>query len=187
MEMLTKIKEETDSSFVTLFNDWQELNNHDNRTEFKLDLIEKFIADTKERILIISRDSSSSYRASLIQFLVKLTEQKELLEDELHGNSNILQEIQPCSNCLKDVPFNPRYTEYVCEDCRGKEIRDMNGTLVSFCNGDFGGGLIVMYHDENSIVIKEDKSFRNFECYIDGKPFIASPAYFGGIVIQKKD
>jgi hypothetical protein len=48
METLTKIKEATDSSFVTLFNDWQELNNHDNRTEFKLDLIEKFIADTNK-------------------------------------------------------------------------------------------------------------------------------------------
>ncbi|MDZ7899903.1 MAG: hypothetical protein U5N85_18000 [Arcicella sp.] len=186
METLTKIKEATNSSFVTLFNDWQELNNHDNRTEFKLDLIEKFITDTKERILGISRDSPSSYRASLIHFLVKLTEQKELLEDELRGNPNITEQTQPCSNCLKDVPFNPRYTEYVCEDCREKETRDSNGTLVSFCNSDFGGGLLVIYHDENNKVIREDKSFRKFECFIDGKPFIASPAYFGGIIIQKK-
>ena len=102
------------------------------------------------------------------------------LESELH-------ETQPCSNCLKDVPLNPRYPQYICEDCRNKEIRDINGTLVEFCNKGFGGGLLVIYCDENKQVIREDASFTKFECYLDGKTFIASEAKFGGIVIQKKD
>ena len=98
-----------------------------------------------------------------------------------------VEEIQLCSNCLKDVPHNPRYSKYICNDCRIKDTRDANGTLVEFCNKDFGGGLIVIYHDENHQVIREDYSFSTFECYIDGKPFIAQGAYFGGIVVQKKD
>jgi hypothetical protein len=186
METLTKIQDKTDSSFVDLFNDWKELNTNDNRTNFKLDLIEKFIADTNERILA-SKNAPKSYRASLIDFLVKLSLQKELLENELQGESVMLEETQSCSNCLKDVPHSLRYPEYICEDCRNKEIRDINGTLVEFCNKGFGGGLLVIYCDENKQVIREDTSFIKFECYLDGKTFIASEAKFGGIVIQKKD
>ncbi len=186
METLTKIQDKSDSSFVDLFNDWKELNTNDSRTTFKLDLIEKFITDTKERILA-SKNAPKTYRASLIDFLVKLSLQKELLENELQGESVTIQETQPCSNCLKDVPFNPRYPNYICEDCQNKEIRDINGILVEFCNKDFGGGLLVFYCDENKQVIRQDTSFSKFECYIDGKPFIASEAKFGGIIIQKKD
>ncbi len=109
-----------------------------------------------------------------------LSLEKEELEREV-------EETQPCSNCLKDVPLNPRYPEYICKDCQNKEIRDANGTLVKFCNKDIGGGLVVIYYDENQQVIREDTSFTKFECYLDGKPFIASEAKFGGIVIQNKD
>jgi hypothetical protein len=186
METLTKIQDKTDSSFVDLFNDWKELNTNDNRTNFKLDLIEKFIADTNERILA-SKNAPKSYRASLIDFLVKLSLQKEILEDELQEKSVAVEETQSCSNCLKNVAHSPRYPEYICEDCRNKEIRDINGTLVEFCNKGFEGGLLVIYYDENKQVIREDTSFSKFECYLDGKPFIASEAKFGGIVIQKKD
>ena len=153
---------------------------------FKLDLIKKFIADTNERILA-SKNAPKSYRASLIDFLVKLSVQKEILEDELKGESVAIEETQPCSNCLKDVPLNPRYPQYICEDCRNKEIRDANGIIVKFCNKDIGGGLVVIYYNENQQVIREDYSFSKFECYIDGKSFIASEAKFGGIVVQKKD
>lgn len=186
METLTKIQGKTDSLFIDLFNDWKQLNSNDNRTTFKLDLIEKFITDTKERILA-SKTAPKNYRASLIDFLVKLSLQKELLENELQGESATVGETQLCPNCLKGIPFNLRYPHYICQDCRNKNIRDTNGTLVEFCNKDFGGGLIVTYYDENQQVIREDYSFSKFECYIDGKPFIAQLAYFGGIVIQKKE
>jgi hypothetical protein len=116
----------------------------------------------------------------IVKLVSVLSLEKEALESEL-------QETQPCSNCLKDVLHNPRYPEYICEDCRNKEIRDINGTLVEFCNKGFGGGLLVIYYDENKQLIREDTSFTKFECYLDGKPFIASEAKFGGIVIQKKD
>jgi predicted RNA-binding Zn-ribbon protein involved in translation (DUF1610 family) len=109
-----------------------------------------------------------------------LSLEKEELESEL-------QETKPCSNCLKEVPPNPRYPKYICKDCLNKEIRDENGILVKFCNKDIGGGLVVIYYDDNQQIIREDYSFSKFECYLDGKPFIASEAKFGGIVIQKKD
>lgn len=116
----------------------------------------------------------------IMKLVSVLSLEKEALESEL-------QETQPCSNCLKDVPHSPRYPKYICEDCRNKEIRDINGTLVKFCNKGFGGVLLVIYYDENKQVIREDTSFNKFECYLDGKTFIASEAKFGGIVIQKKD
>jgi hypothetical protein len=186
METLTKIQDKLDSAFVDLFNDWKELNINDSRTTFKLDLIEKFITDTKERILA-SKNAPKSYRASLIDFLVKLSLQKELLENELQGGFITVEETQPCSNCFKNVSYNPRYPQYICEDCRNKEMRDENGTLVKFRNKNLGGGLVVIYYDDNEQVVREEYSFSKFECYIDGKPFIVTEAKFGGIVIQKKD
>jgi predicted RNA-binding Zn-ribbon protein involved in translation (DUF1610 family) len=116
--------------------------------------------------------------------IMKLVSVLSLEKEELETET---EETQPCSNCLKDVPHNSRYPEYICKDCQNKEIRDANGTLVEFCNKGFGGGLLVIYYDENKQVIREDTSFSKFECYLDGKPFIASEAKFGGIVIQKKD
>jgi hypothetical protein len=116
--------------------------------------------------------------------IMKLVSVLSLEKEELETET---EETQPCSNCFKDVPHNSRYPEYICKDCQNKEIRDANGTLVEFCNKGFGGGLLVIYYDENKQVIREDTSFSKFECYLDGKPFIASEAKFGGIVIQKKD
>ena len=109
------------------------------------------------------------------------------MENELQGEFTTIEKTQPCSNCLKDVPHSPKYPKYICEDCRNKEIRDLNGVLVKFCNKDIGGGLVVIYHDDHQQIIRKDYSFSKFECYLDGKPFIASEAKFGGIVIQKKD
>jgi hypothetical protein len=45
----------------------------------------------------------------------------------------------------------------------------------------------MIYYDDNQQVIREDYSFSKFECYLNGKPFIASEEKFGGIVILKKD
>ena len=98
-----------------------------------------------------------------------------------------LEETQLCSNCIKDVPHNPRYPKYICHSCQSKEIKDLNGTIVGFSNIGMSGGLRVSYYNENNETIKEDSSQRQFECYIDGKSFIAQAAYFGGIVIQKAD
>jgi hypothetical protein len=186
METLTKKQNKSDSSFVDLFNDWKELNTNDSRTTFKLDLIEKFITDTKDRILA-SKKAPKSYRASLIDFLEKLSVQKELLENELKGESVSTEETQLCSNCFKEVPYNQRYPQYICKDCYNKEMRDEYGTLVKFRNKDFSGGLVVIYCDDNEQEMREEYSFSKFECYIDGKPFIAREARFGGIVIQKMD
>lgn len=94
---------------------------------------------------------------------------------------------QFCSNCLREVDCDPRYPKYICHSCQSKEIKDLNGTIVYFSNIDMSGGLRVSYYDENNQKIREDSSQRQFECYIDGKPFIAQEARFGGIVIQKKD
>ena len=51
----------------------------------------------------------------IMKLVSVLSLEKEALESEL-------QETQPCSNCLKDVPHSPRYPKYICEDCRNKEI-----------------------------------------------------------------
>ena len=137
--------------------------------------MESYIKILEAKLLVDTLPTKETVRIMKLVSILSLE-----LESELH-------ETQPCSNCLKDVPLNPRYPQYICEDCRNKEIRDINGTLVEFCNKDIGGGLVVIYYDGNQQVICEDYSFSKFECYIDGKSFIASEAKFGGIVIQKKD
>lgn len=140
--------------------------------------IESYIKISEAKLLDDTLSREETVRIMKLVSILSL--KKEELDSEL-------QETQPCSNCLKDVPFNPRYPEYICEDYQNKEIRDVNGMLVKFCNKDIGGGLVVIYYDENQQIIREDYSFSKFECHIDGKPFNASEAKFGGVVIQKKD
>lgn len=93
---------------------------------------------------------------------------------------------QFCSNCTKEVRYNPRYPKYICSICSSKDKYSQDGLLLEFYNTDLSGGLKIVYKDIHGNVLGEDDSKSEFLCLIDGKEFIVQEARFGGIVIQKK-
>ncbi|MPT30786.1 MAG: hypothetical protein E2600_03795 [Chryseobacterium sp.] len=93
---------------------------------------------------------------------------------------------QFCSNCTKEVKYNPRYPKYICSICSSKDKYSPDRMLLEFYNTDLSGGLKIVYKDIHGNVLGEDDSKSEFLCLIDGKDFIVQEARFGGIVIQKK-
>ncbi|MFC5873165.1 hypothetical protein SAMN05443633_1128 [Chryseobacterium arachidis] len=93
---------------------------------------------------------------------------------------------QFCSNCTKEVRYNPRYPKYICSICSSKDKYSQDGMLLEFYNTDLSGGLKIVYKDIDGNVLREDDSKAECLCLIDGKEFTAQEARFGGIVIQKK-
>lgn len=83
---------------------------------------------------------------------------------------------QTCPICSKEVVENPRYSNYVCEDCSEKAVTD-KGEKIKFYNTDaLGYGVTAE---------KEDGSTYNSNiCYIEKIKCKASEARFGGIVIM---
>lgn len=94
---------------------------------------------------------------------------------------------QFCSNCNKEVRYNPRYPKYICSDCSAKNKYSKEGQLLEFYNSDLSGGLNIVYKDTEGNVVKEDDSKSECICLIDGKDFFAQEARFGGVVIQKSE
>jgi hypothetical protein len=94
---------------------------------------------------------------------------------------------QWCSNCFKEVYYQPRYPKYICSDCFSKNKFDENGNLLEFSNLGFSGGFRITYLDNNGVTLREDDTQEYGECLIDGKLFFAQEARLGGIVIQRKD
>ncbi len=93
---------------------------------------------------------------------------------------------QFCSNCTKEVKYNPRYPKYICSICSSKDKYSQDGMLLEFYNTDLSGGLKIVYKDIDGNVLREDDSKAECLCLIDGKEFTAQEARFGGIVIHKK-
>lgn len=93
---------------------------------------------------------------------------------------------QFCSNCTKEVRYNPRYPKYICSICSSKDKYSQEGMLLEFYNTDLSGGLKIVYKDKHGNVLGEDDSKAECLCLIDGTGFTAQEARFGGIVIQKK-
>jgi hypothetical protein len=94
---------------------------------------------------------------------------------------------QWCSNCHKEVNYQPRYPKYICSECASKDKYDTKKNLLEFSNIGFSGGLKITYTDSNGKMIREDSTQDYCECFIDNKLFFAQEARFGGIVIQKKE
>jgi len=92
---------------------------------------------------------------------------------------------QFCSNCTKEVRYNPRYPKYICSICSSKDKYSQDGMLLEFYNTDLSGGLKIVYKHIHGNVLGEDDSKSECLCLIDGKEFTAQEARFGGIVIQK--
>ena len=93
---------------------------------------------------------------------------------------------QFCPHCKAPVLYYPRYPKSICRNCSAKTITDEHGVTLSFSNLGMSGGLKIQYKKEGKIIHEDDTQFEK-RCFIDGKPFIATEAYFGGIVIQAAD
>jgi predicted RNA-binding Zn-ribbon protein involved in translation (DUF1610 family) len=92
---------------------------------------------------------------------------------------------QYCSNCNKEVRYNPRYPKYICSDCSAKIKYSKERQLLEFYNTDLYGGLKNVYKDPVGKVLKKDDSKSECICLIDGEDFILQEARFGRIIIQK--
>lgn len=103
----------------------------------------------------------------------------------MHPDLKLGEVKQFCSNCAKEVKYNPRYPKYICRDCSSRDIFSREGELVEFYNTDLSGGLKIVYKNSDGKVLREDDSKSECICLIEGKEFIAQEARFGGIVIQK--
>ena len=68
----------TNLFFDHLFEDWKVIYTTEENTSFKLDLLDKFISDIKER-LFGEKELERKYRLSLIDLLEKYNDKKEAL------------------------------------------------------------------------------------------------------------
>ena len=92
---------------------------------------------------------------------------------------------QYCAHCKATVRYNPRYPKHICRNCASKKITDENGIEVSFSNVGMSGGLKIHYQ-KNGTIFRTDDSQIEKRCFIEGKPYIATEARFGGIVIESE-
>ena len=83
-----------------------------------------------------------------------------------------------CPICNKELTYNGRYTNYLCNECSDKAT-DKEGIKLSFGNTSFGGGFEAIYTETKEI-------YNSHICYINGTKCYADEARFGGIVIEKK-
>ena len=72
--------------------------------------------------------------------------------------------------------MNPRYPNYVCDDC-AKRTCDEENRPLKFYNQSMSGGFVAQYQDTG-----EER--HSHVCFIDGVKCWADEARFGGIVIQ---
>lgn len=89
---------------------------------------------------------------------------------------------QACPHCGALVRYSPRYPTYICPACCEREIVDAQGRKVTFSNVGISGGLRISYWQDGQIR-HDDCSQIECACFIDGKPYIATEARFGGVVI----
>lgn len=88
-------------------------------------------------------------------------------------------EKQFCANCGKEIPYTPRYPNMICGDCL-KLVTDENGRPVEYGVSGFDDDIKGYYTDTNP-----PTEYPSDTCYINGVPYHASAARFGGVVIQK--
>lgn len=81
---------------------------------------------------------------------------------------------QNCPICNKETRQNPRYPNYVCEDCSKKAVTDKSEKIRFYNTEGFG---VTAKKEDNS-------TYNNDICYIEGIKCKASEAHFGGIVIM---
>jgi len=84
-----------------------------------------------------------------------------------------------CPICNRELNFNARYPNYICNDCSDKAT-DKNGRKLNFYNTSIGGGFEAIYIDTKEIYDSHICFVDNIECYAD-------EARFGGIVIETKN
>ena len=88
--------------------------------------------------------------------------------------------MQYCSICNREVRFNPRYKNYVCNDCLEESPPvDDQGRYMEFFD-DIREGIICKINDER--IPRE--TF--YICYVKGVRCVAEEARFGGVVIHRK-
>ena len=85
---------------------------------------------------------------------------------------------QICPICNSEIQQNPRYPNYVYNNCYNKAT-GINGRKLSFGNIHFGGGFSAVFKDTL-------EKYDSHICYIDKLECIADEARFGGIVIELK-
>jgi hypothetical protein len=84
---------------------------------------------------------------------------------------------QVCPICSNEVPPNPLYLDYVCEQCV-TETSDQSGQRVKFTTD---------YSTESHIVgtyVDSDNAFTEPVCYVRGVECKVSEARLGGIIVQ---
>lgn len=87
-----------------------------------------------------------------------------------------------CPHCGGPSPRQtPRYFDAICEGCedrlvdaRGRPVQTYNETLM-------GTGLVVVHRDDGS---RCESSSRDGAVFIDGRPYRAAEARFGGVVTR---
>lgn len=75
---------------------------------------------------------------------------------------------------------SPRHHDALCGPCVSRAT-DAAGRAVALFNADFGGGFRAQ-HDDDSTTCESVTSSNTV--YIDGEPFYADEARFGGIVVR---
>ena len=83
---------------------------------------------------------------------------------------------QLCPICGRAIQPNPRYPDYVCDECALRATDEENRPL-RFYNESLSGGFAARYADTG-----EERC--SHVCFIDGVRCWADEAHLGGIVIQ---
>lgn len=84
-----------------------------------------------------------------------------------------------CPICSTPVSHSVRYPRAVCRACCAKAC-DIQGQKLVFFNLSISGGFGAMIADTK-------QEYPSHICYIEGNPYWADEARFGGIVIQAYD
>lgn len=87
-----------------------------------------------------------------------------------------------CPHCGGSSPHQtPRYRRALCVSCMGR-LTDARGRAVGAYNESFmGTGFVVLHADDQSRCASATAEGRVF---IDGRPYSAAEARFGGVVVQ---
>lgn len=87
-----------------------------------------------------------------------------------------------CPSCGGSSPRQTvRYFDAVCEPCEDR-MTDAHGRAVDVYNESLlGTGLVIAHRDDGS---RCESGSRNGDVLIDGRPYRAAEARFGGVVVR---